>query len=110
MDVADLPGTVTNEPSKKPIKSVFVSVRQRPPKACYVSLTAKTGVRVPLGSANHFNALRRCRVRGAIAARRQRRLASTVNCRQVLDRAFHERGLTVKPSFEATERRPLARS
>jgi hypothetical protein len=29
---------------------------------------------------------------------------------QMLDRAFHERGLTVKPAIEATERRPLAGS
>jgi hypothetical protein len=54
MDVADLPGTVTNEPSKKPMKSVFVSVRQRLPKACYVSLTAKTGIESSREIANRF--------------------------------------------------------
>ncbi|MGA6977488.1 MAG: hypothetical protein WBZ23_13265, partial [Pseudolabrys sp.] len=47
MNVAGLPGTVTDERSKKPIKSAFINVRQRSPKGCYVSLTAKTGVRVP---------------------------------------------------------------
>ena len=57
MNVVDLPGTVTNEHSKKLIKSAFVSVRQCSPKGCYVSLTAKTRVQSPVGSASYLNGL-----------------------------------------------------